>query len=481
MVEYGVGAEPTHARKPWRGYRYAVVGIVAGLGTTLAPPQLAQAQARFVPGTATATSQAMQIAPRTGGLGATITVGTSIADYRGSLAQASSQTLDMGLIGTDLTIQCDSSPPLMRPDQLPQPLIAESDHGSSHATKNTVGGGRSGVVAAAGRETVTATKAPQSTASFDGDRVVIPGLVAVSGMHSHSHARLVSGKARIATATSQINTISLLGGKVKLAGLEWLAGQRSGAAHGSRARFRMSSARLAGHKLPVTASTVDSTFTRINKALKSTGLHVTPPKRSLSRGKLAVSALSIGIDDSKLGGKTLNPILETIQPVTNKLSELITGVDCKLGNFLTLADLALSAVDGTGGLDVNLGGATAATDSTSYGNPFGGQLGGHHLGAPAPRGHVTPGSGRTTTTTTTAGTSGGGSPGTASRQGTDVATTARTTATSSSCATISPAGWPSCSRGHGLQVGLGALGLLVAFAGTDFFVLRRRRRLAADE
>src|SRR4051794_23480600 len=216
MVEYGVGAASTHARKPVRRYRYVVLGVIAGLATALSPAQLAQARPPFVPGTATATSQAMQIAPRTGGLGATVTVGTSIADYRGSLAQASSQTLDLGLIGTDLTIQCDSSPPLMKPDQLPQPLIAESDHGNAHASKNTVGSGRSGVVAAAGRETVTATKAPQSTASFDGSRVEIPGLGAVSGLHSHSHAHLVSGKARIATATSQISTISLLGGKVKL-------------------------------------------------------------------------------------------------------------------------------------------------------------------------------------------------------------------------------------------------------------------------
>lgn len=73
------------------------------------------------------------------------------------LAQASSQTLDLGLIGTDLTTQCDSTPPLLRPDQLPQPLIAESDHGKAHATKTTAGNGNSGVTAAAGRESVRGT------------------------------------------------------------------------------------------------------------------------------------------------------------------------------------------------------------------------------------------------------------------------------------------------------------------------------------
>jgi hypothetical protein len=481
MVDYGLGAAPSHAQEQGRRYRYVVLGVVCGLATALAPVQHATARAPFAPGTATATSQAMQIAPRTGGLAATITVGTSVADYRGSLAQASSQTLDLGLIGTDATIQCDANPPLLRPDQLPQPLVAESDHGNSHATKSTAGSGRSGVVAVAGREVVDATTRPQSTASFDGTKVVIPRLITVSGLQSHSHARLVAGKARIATATSHVSSVSLLGGKVKLSGLQWTSRQRTGSNPAQHATFTIGTAVLAGHRLAVSAPSIDATVSRINKALKPTGLHLSMPTRTRAHGKLTVTQLTIGIDDSKLGGKTINPILETVQPVTNKLSELITGIDCRLGNFLTLADLALSAVDGTGGLDVNLGGATAATDDTAYKNPFGSPPAQQHLGRPAPRGHVAPPSQGSTTTTTTTASSAGSSPGTSSDPGSAPATIAGATNTSASCATTSPAGWPSCTRGHGVQAALIALGLLAAFAASDFFVLRRRRRLAADE
>jgi hypothetical protein len=424
----------------------------------------------------------MQIAPRTGGLAATITVGTSVADYRGSLAQASSQTVDLGLIGTDATIQCDANPPLLRPNQLPQPLVAESDKGNAHATKSTAGTGKSGVVAVAGRERVDATTRPQSTASFEGDRLVIPGVVTVKGMQSHSHARLVAGKARIATGTARISSISLLSGKVVLSGLQWRARQRTGTHRASTVNFRIGTAHLAGRSLPVSGPSVDATIATINKAIKSTGVHLTMPAQTHDHGKLAVSPMTIGIDNSKIGGKTVNPILGVVQPVTNKLSELVTGIDCRLGNFLTLADLALSAVDGTGGLDLNLGGAMAVTDDKAYGNPFGHSLGGKHpLGSSLPHQHTSPSSGSATTTTTTSSGRNGsaGSPATAGT--TPPPGTVGANGVSASCSTTSPAGRPSCSPGRGLVVGLVALGLIAAFAVTDFFVLRVRRNAAASE
>jgi hypothetical protein len=206
------------------------------------------------------------------------------------------------------------------------------------------------------------------------------------------------------------------------------------------------------------------------------------PAQTHDHGKLAVSPMTIGIDNSKIGGKTVNPILGVVQPVTNKLSELVTGIDCRLGNFLTLADLALSAVDGTGGLDLNLGGAMAVTDDKAYGNPFGHSLGGKHpLGSSLPHQHTSPSSGSATTTTTTSSGRNGsaGSPATAGT--TPPPGTVGANGVSASCSTTSPAGRPSCSPGRGLVVGLVALGLIAAFAVTDFFVLRVRRNAAASE
>jgi hypothetical protein len=486
MVQPQAICQPTidHSQRRRLRRRAAVIAapiVIAAALSPLQPAQAAQAaqapHTKFVPGTATATSQALQISPRTGGLAATVTVGAAVADYRGSLAQASSQTADLGLIGTDATVQCDANPPLLKPDQLPQPLVAESDHGNAQATKTTAGSGNSGVVAVAGQESVRATTLPQSTASFDGSQFVVPGLLTAAGLQSHSHARLISGTARIASSTAHVGSIRLAGGKVVLSGLQWSAGRRTGSKPGRHASFTVGAIRLAGHSLPVRGPSIEASLATINKALKPTGVHVSMPARTYAHGKIAISPLSVGIDDSKIGGETINPVLQAVQPVTDKLSALITGFDCRLGNVLTLADLALSAVDGTGGLDIRFGGATADNNDKAYGNPFGAPPLHHQLGQSSPGGHTPARPGTPGTTTTTAS---GGHAGNAAAGNQSPATESAAASTSAHCSTTSPADWPSCTRGRGLAVGLAALGLLAAFAATDFFVLRRRRA-AVDE
>lgn len=459
-----------HAPRPVASALCAV--IVASVFVAM---PTASAKDSFTPGTATAIAQAVTVAPKTGGLAASITIGTTIADYRGTLAQASSQTLNLGVIGTTLTTQCDASPPAATPDQLPQPLIAESNHGTSHSTKSTAGTGKSGALAVAGRETVTATTMPNGTAHFDGNAFVVPGLLTMSGLHATSNAHLIKHKTRIATATSQVGSLKLAGGVIKLAGMQWTASRQSGGTNHLSANFTINAASIAGKKLPVASSKqIGMAFDAINKTLKTTGLHLAVPQRSYSHGKLSMSPLTIGIEQSTLGNETINPILTAIQPITNKLTTALVGINCKIGSVLSAIDLVLSGLDGTGALDVSLGGVSAENDTKAYGDAFGNQspptIGGNNTTNP-----------KHTTTTTTGGSSGTSTSG-VSPGGTDTGQTATgggtgpvTTSLSSSCATTSPAGRPSCSNGAGLTVGLGALGLLVLFAGTDYFVLRRRR------
>ena len=166
-----------------------ITGAAASLslvGAALLIPT-AGASGTFVVGTATATAQAFALMPHTGGFAYTITGGSSIADYRGTLAQAESQSLDFGLIGTSLTAEgCDGSKPTISSDQLPQPLIAESDKGDASKSADQAGIAQSGVLAVSGHETVSATTVPAATATFDGGNLTIPGLLAG---HRHDHER----------------------------------------------------------------------------------------------------------------------------------------------------------------------------------------------------------------------------------------------------------------------------------------------------
>jgi hypothetical protein len=401
-------------------------------------------------------------------------VGTAIADYRGTLGQAETNTLDLGLIGTALTSeQCDGSAPAVKREQLPQPLIVESDHGNASQSADQLGSTKGGLLAAGGHQVVTATTVPSATADFAGGVLGITGLAEASDLSSAATAALVPGKARIATATATVGRLSLLGGAVVLDGLHWTASHRTGAGAAATGAFTIGDAYVAGRRLPASSGSAQSVLAAVNAALKPSGLHLTVPEpRKTPSGALEIPPLTLGIGNSALGAAIVNPLVTGAQPVLEQVEKALFGISCKFGSGVTVADIALAAIDGTGGLDLKFGGVSVGTDDTTYANPFGPvelgtaapSLGGG--GAPAAIGGTVPGG---------AGAVPAG-PAVASPTAIapQVANRAQATA---SCATTSPAHWPSCSNGAGLAVGLLGLAAVLGIGGTDWYVTRRRRRL----
>jgi hypothetical protein len=454
--------------------RASTVTCCAAALTTLAahvaaPAAGARGASSFVAGSALATSQAFAVAPRDAGLNAVVTFGRTIADYRNSLAQASSQAIDLGLIGSTLTVQCSSLPPPAKPGQLPQPLVVESDGRPAHAVKSTAGPASGPATAATAREEVTASGAPHeaATATYDEERIELPGALAVTGLSSSGFAQLVPGQNRIADATAGVSTVSLGGGKVVLRGLHWEARRQTGARSSALTEFTIGSATVNGSSMPTSGSSLPATLAAVNRALTSTGLHVTAPTVSRRAGVFAVGPLSIGIDNSRLGGMIINPLIDALGPVTDPVVNTLTGAVCQLGSFYSLVNLLLSGFDGIGGLDLEIGGASATVNDTTYANPFGtATFPGTNAAGPAP-----PGASAT-------GGKAGPLPGTSSSTGAGPPPQlAGQPEVSSSCATTSPAGRPSCSNGAGLVVGLIALATLGGMAGADYAVVRRRQRL----
>ncbi|HEX3707152.1 MAG TPA: hypothetical protein VHV76_11020 [Mycobacteriales bacterium] len=429
----------------------------------------------FVPGTATATAQSLQIAPRDAGLAASITVGRSVAIYTNDLAQASSQALDLGVIGSTLAVQCSALPAPVTAGELPKALVAESDSGASRADKTAAGPDTDTLKVSTGRESVAAIPAPHesATAEFDGTRINLPGLVALAGLSSHSYAHLIPGKARIAEATADLGTLDLLGGKVQLDGLHWQIALRSGSKPAHSSSFSIGSVTLAGVKLP-TASTASlaSTLTSVNKALAATGLHIDLPTFTDVDGVIAMTPLSIGIATTSSVAKVLDPLITLVlTQLAGAVVDSATKAVCTIGSVYSLVNLLLAAFDGVGAFDVQVGGVTATTDNKTYANPFG------NGDSPAPSlgGSVTP----PPATEPSGGTSIPPLPVSSSAPlPVSSPQVAGTRTVASSCSTTSPAGSPSCSRGAGLAVGLIALATLGGIAGADYFVVRRRRRLA---
>jgi hypothetical protein len=428
-----------------------------------------------VAGSAAATAQAFELSPRDAGLAANVTIGQSIADYRDTLAQASSQALNLGLIGSNLTVQCNALPPTLTAGELPKALSVESDSGAGSADQAAAGPNTKSARAATGREAVVVSPQPNeaATSNFDGERIELPGLLTIAGLSSEANARLINDQARIATATVDIATINLLGGKVALGGLHWQISVRSGTHPLVSRSFSLGSVSIAGVKLPTLPSALDSTLAAVNKAVAATGFHISLPEPTLEAGIYGISPLSIGIDNSMLGTQLVVPVLNLLHMLIDPAAGSITKAVCQLGSAYTTLNLLLTGIDGVGSVDAQLGGATATTDDTTYANPFGN-------GTPPtlPQGSPTtaPGGGEATTP-------GGGtppplpatSPLPQTNQSPDVA---GSRVIASSCSTTSTAGRPGCTRGAGLAVGLIALATLGGVAAADFLISRRRRRLS---
>jgi hypothetical protein len=457
-----------------------ITGAAASLtligAATLIPP--AGASGSFIIGTATGIAQAFALAPRTGGFAYTVTGGSSIADYRGTLAQAESQSADLGLIGTSLTAEgCDGSAPTVSPDQLPQPLIAESDKGNTSKSADQTGISQSGVLAVGGHETVAVTTTPSSNASFDGGNLTIPGVVQATGLTTSAAAKLIPGQARTASADSAVGRLSLLGGVVVLDGLHWSADQRSGSGAYARGAFTAGDVIVNGQKQSGSADQLATVLTALNSVLAPSGLHVTLPVTKKTSSGITVTPLTIGIDDSTLGASIVNPVLTASQPVQEQIQNILYGISCKFGTAFTVEDIGLSAVDGTGGADLVFGGVSAASDGNSYANPFGNiSLGSSSASTALGGSAAVPG----ITSTTPGGLGGAAAPPATAGVGAVPGTSpqlAGNSRTTSSCATTSPANWPHCSDGNALVVGLLGLAAVTAIGGGDWLATRRRRRL----
>ena len=455
------------------------------------------ADTSFVPGNALAQSQAISVAPTTGGLNYAITLATSIARYQDLEAQSLSQTIDLGAIGTSLEAEgCTGGPPTLPASDVPPPVQAESTSGNQSLT-DTITPQTSPAGLGLGNEAATATTQPSSGSLTTVSNISVPGgLLAISGLTSGAKASIDNGATRTATATSDIGQISIGNGAVVLGNLQWTATQQTGATTTATGTFSIGSLTVAG--APVDTSSLDSAsnpqsvLNVINTALTPVGLNVQwPAQTTLSDGTVKLSPLVIGIDNNALGQEVLGANLGTVQPVREALVNAILSASCNFASGITVGDIGLGVLSGGGNLNLSLGGAHAETDDQASTSPFGtggapalpslpvgpvsGSTGnsGSALGANVPVTGNSGVSGLTLPTTAAAPTSPAASTPAGSQQSA-LGPLMRT----SDCISLGPAGG-GCNTGNvAVPIGLAALGLVAALFAGDYLRQRRRLQLA---
>jgi hypothetical protein len=356
------------------GLSCAVLLVVPGL-----PP--AAADGSFVQGSGDAVANVGRLVARASGLPLAATYGGALGHYQGTTARGEAATLDLGVLGLLLTTPsaCGRAP--LAPGQLPKRTVADSHAGATSASKDVAAAGPVG----AGREEASARPDAKGDAAYTSAALRIGELVTAGEGRSAATAELVDGKERRASATVRFGNVDLAGGLVSLRGLRWSAEQHTGAGGAvvaSGGTFGVDTIVVAGIPLPTdTPLQLAAAFGAADKVLAPLGLRVEPPRVTKSTGdrEVRVTPLKLTLGDGTAARPLLGPLMSGAQPVRQALLAAMerfgNGHDCNLGQAggfaFTFADVVAAAMEGAGGIDLELGGVLATTEGVDYGDPFG--------------------------------------------------------------------------------------------------------------
>ena len=405
----------------------------------------------FPPGQGSAFADTMKIDPRAGNLSIGIDFGKAAADHQNSAAQAISQAMDLGTIGTSAAAYgCDGSAPSLPESQQPQPLIADT------RTPNQPQQAEADETFAPGfHKSVTVSNDPSAKAVTTTAPFGVATVVAVGGGIATSTSG-VANDVRKATATTDLSGITLPGGVV-LRDLRWEASFGSdGAPVGS---FSIGSASIAG--TPIPTNNPSDTINQVNAALVLFGLHLTAPTARVDEhnNMIFVDSMTLSVVPNPTRDSITGGAIQGIQPVREPVFDALLKAKCTLNTEITVFDIAVGSATGAGSFNMLFGGVQAGSGEIPA-NPF--TLGFVGAGSPG---------GVSTGTPAIPGTA--GSPAIAA----PAAGGAVTPATSGTRAATPAAAVFKGARGGALAgVGLAGLAMLAAMAEGDRRKMRRAQR-----
>lgn len=359
-----------------------VCGVVAlTTGTLLAPTARSSGTPDdFMLGSAEAKADTLSAGIVAGGATIGLTWGRTIAKYQESTGLAEGRALDLGILKDLLGSTCDGSPPALDPATIPPAVRVDSrDAGAagSHITA-AASPGAAAPGPPVGTQDARATNQPWSwagTATVDTNLF----LVGLDGGRAEVTTEIVDGTRR-AKAVVTGTELSVLGGLISFKDPRWEAEAASGAETTTTGRFTFSSAKLFG--VDRSAADAEAGFEQfageVEKNLDDLGVHLDYPRVEVEDKRVSVTPMEFGVTDPPAGARYLAPALAKAQPLREVLVDYMLKVDCKNATTVTLLDVVLSILAGSGSLSFKVGGVTVSTDDTVFENPFG--AGGAALG-----------------------------------------------------------------------------------------------------
>ncbi len=344
---------------------------VAGAALLLASLAGPSAAAGFNAGDAQASADTFALNIKAANATIGFTYGRSIAQYRDRTGSAEGRALDLGALPTLFGgEQCDGSPPLLNPATLPPLTRADSAVAGSEASRRTqvfqpgIDGGPAGDPA--GFQDATATGLPSSRAITESVPTDI-FLLALDGGRTEVTTRL-ENQVREARAVVTADQLRILGGLFTINRPRWEAVARSGATTATTGSFTFDSATLFG--IPRTNAEVLADLAGfkdgIEQLLAPLGVRFEMPQVQARDGGVRVTPMAFRVENPPFGTQVLIPFLGRIDPLVQALRQAAVRDDCKNQTALTVLDVLLGVLGGSGSIEILAGGADAATNDVDY-------------------------------------------------------------------------------------------------------------------
>lgn len=478
------GAGPSRRRV--RRRRIGILAAAAGgalLVTQIALRADADTPAPTVtPGEAAAAAALVGAVPQASNLTLAVTAGQSDSAYNQTEDEATSGSVDLGGLGVVLANSPVCGSVFFTEQRQPPVTTNDSTNGSSTKTNDTYG-----------QETATVSTSPEyAEATTQPVTQTVPGVMTISGQ-TQTVVRYVTDQEQEATASVDAD-ISLAGGLVTMQGAKWTASIETGVKNSSSASFNPGTVSISSAGVPLPLPSADSenqVFTAVNQALSVVGLSIIAPTQTsdTNTGSLDEGPLDLHFSGSSLDNKVLSPIAQQLATLENVIAgQTADGSDCSqvknlLGNLLTpseeVSNILLAGAQGSGGVDLDLGGATVSTQAApDFTDPFGSASSGSTGPASLPvTSSATPGSPASSSVGIASTGAVTGTGATVTSPSTTGATAPVTTPTRASrpstgsslirCVSTSPARSPSCWNGLGIVAGAVAVAAGVGLLAAD--------------
>ncbi|MGH9136731.1 MAG: hypothetical protein ACRD0G_06745, partial [Acidimicrobiales bacterium] len=359
---------------------------MATLSGGVAPAQQV-APGEFIPGTGLASGQVLAVVPAAGDANLPIDAGFTAARFRNDTGDGDAGTLRLGLIGSLLTTSTCGREPSIRPGSLPDASVLHlnSSDGDQSATTEYPPTG-------SGAGTQSGTVRSGSYSEFEARPGVfdVPNVIRIGGGVSHSVAELVPDQQRRAVASTEIGSLSVLGGVVELRGLRWHASHVSfaeGTTPEVAGAFTMDEI-VVPPLPPMPVSSPDALQSAIDLVNAVLGrLFVTmvlPEVTTAPNGAMVVSPLRVIVSGGDASAALIRPLLgdPAADRARRELANLLFLQGCEgplaetdypriAGGVNTVSDVVIAGLLGSGGVTLEIGGASAGTEARRFDNPFG--------------------------------------------------------------------------------------------------------------